>query len=194
MAGPEPPVLGFATPEAFEAWVAAQPVDDQPGVWVKFAKKGTGVASITYAQALDVALCHGWIDGQAKRYDETFYLQRFTPRRARSVWSRINVGHVARLTEEGRMRPEGLRQVEAAKADGRWEAAYAPQSAGELPPDLQAALDADPEAARAFAALNKVNRYAICHRVQLPAKRPGTREARIAKYLQMLRDGERLHP
>ncbi|MGB2712231.1 MAG: YdeI/OmpD-associated family protein [Conexibacter sp.] len=189
----ELPILPFASAAALEAWLDAEH-ERAPGLWLQIAKKGSGVPSVTYEEAIEVALCFGWIDGQMRGMDERFYLQRFTPRRPRSVWSQLNVGKAQALIAAGRMRPAGLAQIEAAKADGRWEAAYAGQRTATVPDDLQAALDANPAAAAAFAALDGANRYAILHRIQLPAKRPGTRAQRIERYLAMLARGERLHP
>ena len=150
------------------------------------------MTTVDYAQALDVALCFGWIDGQVQRFDETYYLQRFTPRTKRSKWSKINRDHVARLTKEKRMRPTGLAVVEAAKADGRWDAAYDSPSNATVPEDLKAALDASPKAAAFFATLSSANRYAILYQVQ-DAKRPETRAQRIAKYVAMCERGEKVH-
>ena len=188
----ELPILPFPSPAAWEAWLEVEHAR-AAGVWLKIAKKGTGIATVTYAEALDVALCFGWIDGQKRGFDATWFLQRFTPRKRDSAWSKTNTEHVARLIEQGRMRPAGLAQVEAAKADGRWEAAYDGQRTISVPDDLQAALDANPEAAAFFATLTGANRYAILYRVQQPAKRPGTRERRIEQFVQMLARGETLH-
>ena len=188
---PEQPELAFATPEAWEAWLAEHHAASD-GVWIRFAKKGSGVPTVRYAEALDAALCFGWIDGQTKSVDETWYLQRFTPRRKRSMWSKRNREKVAALIEAGRMQPAGLAEIERAKADGRWDAAYDSPSKAKVPEDLQAALDASPAAAEAFGALNGVNRYAILHRVQT-AKKPETRARRIAQFVAMLERGERIH-
>jgi uncharacterized protein YdeI (YjbR/CyaY-like superfamily) len=188
----ELPTIAFATPADFEAWLEAEGAE-AGGVWMKTAKKGSGVTTVTYAQALDVALCHGWIDGQVRSLDETYYLQRFTPRRARSKWSKRNRDHVARLVEEGRMRAGGLREVERAKEDGRWDAAYDSPSNIQVPDDLQAALDANPAAAEAFAGLSSQNRYAVLYRTH-DARRPETRARRIAQFVEMLARGETPHP
>lgn len=185
------PVLAFASQAEWEAWLEAENAASD-GVWIMFAKKGSGVESVTYAEALDVALCHGWIDSQVRSRDERFYLQKFTPRRPRSKWSQINRDKVERLTAEGRMRPAGLAQVELAKADGRWDAAYASPATIEVPQDLQAALDASPRAAEFWAGLNKANRYAIVYGLE-DAKKPETRERRLAKFLGMLERGEKLY-
>jgi uncharacterized protein YdeI (YjbR/CyaY-like superfamily) len=187
---PEQPVLRFADPAAFEAWMEAHHAEVD-GIWIEFAKKGSGHASIVYAEALDIALCFGWIDGQAKAVDEHWYRQRWTPRRARSPWSKRNVGKVDGLIAAGRMRPAGHAEIERAKADGRWEQAYAGPATMEVPDDLQAVLDAEPAAAAFFASLSSTNRYAILYRLQ-EAKRPETRARRLEKFAQMLRDGETL--
>jgi uncharacterized protein YdeI (YjbR/CyaY-like superfamily) len=183
--------IEFTSMAEFEAWMDANHADSD-GIWMRIAKKGTGVATCSASQALDVALCFGWIDGQRKALDETYFLQKYTPRRARSRWSQINVGKVAALTREGKLRPAGLAEVERAKADGRWDAAYAGQRAMEVPPDLQAALDAEPAVAEAFAALSSQNRYAILYRL-FDAKRPETRARRLEQFVAMLRRGETLH-
>jgi uncharacterized protein YdeI (YjbR/CyaY-like superfamily) len=181
----------FANPEEWEAWLRAHH-DTAPGVWIKFARKGSGIPTVTYMEALHAALCFGWIDGQARGGDESFYVQRFTPRRARSIWSKRNVKFATELIEAGRMQPAGLREVERAKADGRWDAAYDAPSTATVPDDLRAALDADPEAAAFFATLKGQNRYAILHRVQT-AKKPETRARRIETFVAMLKRGETLH-
>src|SRR4051794_20669846 len=185
------PVLAFASQTEFRTWLEANhaAVD---GIWLKFAKKGTGVATVVYAEALEVALCFGWIDGQAKKLDATYYLQRFTPRRARSKWSRINVAKAEALIAGGAMRPAGLAEVERAKADGRWEAAYASPRNIEVPPDLQAELDRHPEAAANFATLSSQNRYAILSRLH-DAKKPEPRQRRLEQFVAMLMRGETLH-
>jgi uncharacterized protein YdeI (YjbR/CyaY-like superfamily) len=185
------PVLPFASATAWERWLEREHAR-APGVWLQIAKKDTGIATVTYAEALDVALCFGWIDGQKRGFDATWFLQRFTPRRRGSKWSKINTGHVERLLVAGRMRPAGLAEVEAARADGRWAAAYDGQSSATVPPDLQAALDANPAAAEFFATLRGANRYAILYRVQ-DAKRPETRRRRIERFVAMLERGETLH-
>jgi uncharacterized protein YdeI (YjbR/CyaY-like superfamily) len=186
------PVLRFPTERAFEKWLSTEHRRSS-GVWLKLAKKGCPEPSVTYAEALDVALCFGWIDGQKRPLDELYWLQRFTPRTARSKWSKINCGKVEVLVTAGRMRPAGLREVELAKADGRWEAAYAGQSSATIPDDLQRALDANKKAAAFFATLDSGNRYAILYRVQ-EAKRPETRARRIEKFIEMLENGETVHP
>ena len=186
------PVLRCADEAAWCDWLVEHG-ETAPGVWLVFAKKGSGVASQTYAEAVDEALCSGWVDGKKLTRDASTYVLRFTPRRPRSAWSQINVDKVARLTGEGRLRPGGLAAVEVAKANGQWQRAYAPPSTMEVPDDLRAALDAQPAAAEAFASLNSQNRYAVLHRVQ-DAKRPQTRARRIETFVAMLARGERLHP
>jgi uncharacterized protein YdeI (YjbR/CyaY-like superfamily) len=185
------PILSFPDAAAFEAWLQAEHAT-APGTWLRIAKKGAGIATVTHAEALDVALCFGWIDGQRRSDDATFFLQRFTPRKRGSRWSKINTDHAARLIAAGRMRPAGLAQVEAARADGRWEAAYHGQRSAQVPDDLQQALDANPQAAAFFATLSSQNRYAVLYRVQ-DAKRPKTRARRIDRFVQMLANGETLH-
>lgn len=164
------------------------------GVWLVLAKKGTThPTSLSYDQALEEALCHGWIDGQVRRRDEHSYRQRFTPRRARSAWSQRNVAIVERLLGEGRMRPGGLAHVERAKGDGRWQAAYAGQASIEVPSDLASALAAQPRARAMFEILTSQNRYAVIYRIEA-AKRPATRARRIEQSVAMLGRGETIHP
>ena len=191
MAAAEPIVLRFAGATAFEAWMEEHHADID-AIWIEFAKKASGHESIVYAEALDVALCFGWIDGQAKPVDEAWYRQRFTPRRARSPWSKRNVGKVAALIEAGRMRPAGHAEIERAKADGRWQRAYDGPRTMDVPADLQAILDAEPETAAFFASLSSTNRYAILYRLH-EAKRAETRARRLEKFVQMLRDRETIH-
>ena len=185
------PTLTFATAEEWERWLDAN--HDDAGVWIKMAKKRSGIASVTHAEALDVALCFGWIDGQRKGLDETFFLQKFTPRRPRSKWSRINREKAEQLIAAGRMRPSGLAEVEQARADGRWEAAYDPQSTARVPDDLKRELDARPRAAEFFASLDSRNRYAILYRLQ-DAKRPETRARRLAEFVAMLEEHRKPYP
>jgi uncharacterized protein YdeI (YjbR/CyaY-like superfamily) len=184
------PTLSFADSAAFEAWLSAAPTPK--GVWMKIAKKDNRVVTVTYAEALDVALCHGWIDGQRRSLDARFFLQRFTPRRAKSLWSQINVGHVARLVEAGRMREGGLREIEKAKADGRWDAAYGGGRTMEVPPELAEALAKNRKASDFFATLNAANRYAVCWRVYT-ARKPETKTKRVEQFVAMLARGEKLH-
>lgn len=188
---PELPILPFETAEAWETWLSEN-WDTAPGVWLQFRKVGSGMPTVTYVEAVEAALCHGWIDGQAKGFDATSHLQRFTRRRARSIWSKINVGRAERLIAEGRMREGGLREVERAKADGRWEAAYEPPSTITVPDDLTHALSVNPEAKAFFETLTGSNRYAILHRLHL-AKRPETRERRLRQFVEMLERCEKIH-
>lgn len=188
----ELPILAFATPAAWQEWLAAEHAT-APGVWLKLAKRASGNASVSYAEALDVALCFGWIDGQKRPFDDAWWLQRFTPRTRASRWSQVNRGKVLALIDAGRMQPAGMREVERARADGRWDAAYPGRRGMTVPDDLQAALDADPAASAYFATLDPANRYAVLYRVQ-DAKRPATRAKRIAQYVAMLAAGEKLHP
>ena len=185
------PVLAFASQDEWEAWLDAEHATSD-GVWVKFAKKGSGVETVVYAEALEVALCYGWIDSQVMSLDERFYLQKFTPRRSRSKWSRINREKIEQLTNAGRMKPAGLEQVGLAKTDGRWDAAYASPSTIEVPEDLQQALDANPKAAEFFATLSGSNRYAVLYQLE-DAKKPETRARRLEKFMGMLERGEKVY-
>jgi uncharacterized protein YdeI (YjbR/CyaY-like superfamily) len=175
---------------AWRAWLAEHH-DDDGGVWLVTAKKG--VAGVSRDDALEQALCHGWIDGQARSRDDSTYLQRYTPRRPRSAWSQRNVQIVERLAEEGRMHPAGIAEVERAKADGRWDAAYAGPATIEVPADLTEALDAEPEAKAMFERLTSQNRYAVLYRIGT-AKKPETRQRRIEKFVAMLARGETIYP
>jgi len=189
----ELPELIVRDAAAWRAWLAEHHADPT-GVWLVLAKKGTkNPTSLTYDQALEEALCHGWIDGQAGRRDEATYRQRFTPRRKRSAWSKRNTGIAERLHAAGRMHPAGQAEVERAKADGRWGAAYAGQASIELPPDLAEALAAEPKAQAMFEALNSQNRYAVLYRITT-AKRSDTRARRIAQFVAMLARGETVYP
>jgi uncharacterized protein YdeI (YjbR/CyaY-like superfamily) len=183
------PIIAFSTAAEFRNWLADHHVD-HAGIWLKFAKKASGIPSVTYPEAVDEALCFGWIDGQVKRFDESWWLQRFTKRGPRSIWSKINVGHVTRLTAAGRMQPAGLAAVEAAQADGRWEAAYHSPSTAELPEDFRRAVDEVP-AARAFCqTLAKSERYRIYFQITT-AKQAETRARRIANLVSKLERGEK---
>lgn len=188
----ELPTIAFPSAAAWDAWLDEHHATSD-GVWLQLAKKGTDGPSVTYAEALEVALCHGWIDGQKAGLDGHAWRQKFTPRRARSRWSQVNRDKAVELERGGRMRPAGRREVERAKADGRWAAAYAPQRTATVPADLQAALDADDRARAFFATLDRANRYAILYRVQ-DAKRPETRARRVAQYVAMLAEHRKLHP
>ncbi len=183
------PVLHVDAVEEWERWLESDP--DPDGVRLRIRKAASSKPGITYAEALDVALCFGWIDGQKQSWDADYFLQVFTPRRPRGVWSKVNIEHAARLIADGRMRPAGHREIDRAKADGRWDGAYR-QRDGEIPPDLQAALDADPAIAAAFAAQSAQNRFAMAFRVS-SLKRPDTRAARVAQYVAMLARGETIH-
>ena len=184
------PIRLFEDAAAWEKWLAAH--HDAPGLWLKIAKKDQGITSVNYSDALDVALCHGWIDGLKRACDEQYFLQRFTPRKPRSLWSKLNVARIEKLMKAGRMQPAGLREVERAKADGRWEAAYHAASAMDVPPELAAALKKNAKARKAFEALNATNRYAFCWRVHT-AKKPETKQARVEKFVEMLERGEKIH-
>jgi uncharacterized protein YdeI (YjbR/CyaY-like superfamily) len=186
----ELPVCLFSGPAELEAWLEEN--EDAEGVWLKIAKKGAPEPSVTYAEALEVALCFGWIDSQKRGLDETHFLQRFTPRRPRGRWSKINREKAEALIESGRMRPAGLAEVEAAQADGRWEAAYEGQRTAKVPDDLRRELEANPAAAEFFAALDSTNRYAVIYRLN-DAKKPETRERRLRKFVGMLERGEKIH-
>lgn len=186
------PVLLFAHRDDWTRWLASNHALST-GVWLQLAKKAASIASVSYAEALDAALCYGWIDGQKQRYDDASWLQKFTPRGAKSIWSKVNCGKVQVLIEGGRMQPAGLAAVERAKHDGRWDAAYDSQSRATVPADLQAALDASPEAQAFFATLSSGNRYAILFRIQT-AKQAETRVRRIGEFIRMLEQHETLHP
>lgn len=185
------PQLPFASAAAWESWLEENH-RAADGVWIRMSKKGSGIDSVRYPEVLDSALCFGWIDGRRESLDERFFLQRFTPRRPRSRWSRINREKAERLIEEGRMRPAGLAEVERARTDGRWEAAYEGQRAITVPVDLQLELDARPEAKAFFSELGSQNRYAILYRLA-EAKRPETRARRLAKFVAMLEARETIH-
>ena len=185
------PLLAFADAAALEAWLEAQP-PDHPGIWLKLAKAGSGVASVSKSEAVDAGLCFGWIDGLLNPYDARYFLVRFTPRRPKSKWSLVNVERAEALIAAGRVRPQGLRQIEAARADGRWDSAYPPHSRIAVPPDLQAALDGSPKAAAFFAALKGANRYAILYRLH-DVTDPAKRAAAVARWIGMLERGETVY-
>jgi uncharacterized protein YdeI (YjbR/CyaY-like superfamily) len=184
------PVLFFASEGALEDWLAENH-GASDGIWLKFAKKSSGIESVVYAEALEVALSYGWIDGQLKPLDGEHYLQRFTPRRPRSKWSQRNRGKAERLIAEGRMRPAGLAEVERARADGRWDEAHDSPSTATVPEDFQRALDDEPAARECFESLGKTKRYSFLYRIR-DAKRPETRAKRIAEYVALLREGKTL--
>jgi uncharacterized protein YdeI (YjbR/CyaY-like superfamily) len=185
------PVLFFASKGEFEAWLEENHADSA-GLWLKIAKKGSGVESVDYGEALELALCFGWIDSQKRGFDGAFFLQRFTPRRPRGKWSQINRAKVEELIAAGAMRSAGLAEVEAAKSDGRWDAAYAGQRTATVPDDLKLELERNKAAGEFFARLDSANRYAILYRLQ-EAKRPETREKRMRKLVAMLERGEKIH-
>jgi uncharacterized protein YdeI (YjbR/CyaY-like superfamily) len=184
-------LLEFQSPAAFAAWLREHP--DAAGAWLKIAKKGASPPTVSYAEALDVAICFGWIDGQKGALDDQFWRQRFTPRGPASRWSKINVEKAEALIAAGTMTPAGLREVERAKADGRWAGAYAGQARSEVPDDLRAALEADDVARAFFEVISGANRYAILYRIS-SVKRPETRARKIAHYVAMLARHETLHP
>lgn len=185
------PVLLFPTQNDWHVWLKDNHTQPQ-GVWLKHAKKASGKTSVSYQEALDEALCYGWIDSQKQTYDSDYYLQKFSPRGPKSVWSKINVAKVESLIKTDKMQPAGLAAVSAAKQDGRWDAAYDSHSATQVPQDFQAALDANPTAKQFFETLNKTNTYAFCWRIHT-AKKPETRKARIEKFIDMLNRGEKLY-
>jgi uncharacterized protein YdeI (YjbR/CyaY-like superfamily) len=188
----ELPIILFEHKNAWETWLEENHASSG-GIWLRIAKKASGLQSISYEEALEVALCYGWIDGQRKTQDETVYLQKFTPRGAKSIWSKINTEKVEKLIEWGLMQPAGLKAVESAKLDGRWQAAYDSFSRASVPDDFQLELDKNPQAKVFFATLNQQNRYAILFRLQT-AKKPETRAKRIRQFIDMLEKNEKLHP
>ncbi|HMI09405.1 MAG TPA: YdeI/OmpD-associated family protein [Candidatus Saccharimonadales bacterium] len=187
----ESPIILFESLADWEAWLTKHYADEQ-GVVMKIAKKGSGIKSITQPEALDGALCYGWIDGIRRGLDDKHYLQKYTPRRPKSTWSKVNVEKIAQLTATGRMQPSGIEAVEAAKKDGRWDAAYDSQKNMMIPDDFQAALDKNLAAKSFYETLNKTNTYAILFRLHM-AKKPETRQARIEKFIGMLERGEKIH-
>ena len=189
---PSEPVLPFATQQKFATWLAKHH-KSASGVWIRFAKAASGIPSIKYAEAVDVALCWGWIDSQSKGVDENWYLQRFTPRGSRSPWSRINCAKAEALIAAGKMKPAGLAEIERARNDGRWDRAYDSPAHATVPADLAAALARNRRASDFFQTLNSINRYAILHRVQM-AKKAETRARRIDTFVRMLARKEKLHP
>ena len=188
-AKPDLPIIPFASRDAWGAWLEGQHATSD-GLWLKFAKKYSGLETVTYDQAVEIALCYGWIDGQVRSFDQDYYLQRFTPRRPRSKWSKINHQKATKLIERGEMKPAGLQEVERAKADGRWDAAYDAPSTATVPEDLKRALGKNEIAREFFATLDRRNRYTILYQIQ-DAKRPETRARRIAKYVAMLAEREK---
>ncbi len=191
MTSSEFPLIPVPSAAAWQTWIHEHN-DDQSGVWLRLAKKGKAVPTVAYDDILDIALCYGWIDGQRKGLDDTYFLQKFTPRRPRSLWSRRNVDNVARLTAAGKMQPRGLAEVEAAKKDGRWEAAYDSQKNFQIPDDFLTAVENNEKAKTFFDTLNKTNKYAIAFRLTT-AKRPETRRRRFDALLTMLEKGEKFY-
>ncbi len=185
------PVVGFATRAEWAAWLAAEHAASA-GLWLRIARKDGGAESVSYSDALEVALCHGWIDGQKDRLDERFWLQRFTPRKPRSRWSKRNRERAEALIAGGEMAAAGMAEIERARADGRWDAAYDSHSTATVPDDLQAELAGNAAAREFFDGLDSTNRYAILYRIQ-EARRPETRARRIAKYVAMLSEGRKIH-
>jgi uncharacterized protein YdeI (YjbR/CyaY-like superfamily) len=188
----ELPIEFFASKRAFATWLAKNNAKSS-GVRVKLAKKSAGVASLTYPEAVEVALCYGWIDGQANRLDDDYYLQRFTPRRPQSIWSKINREKAQALIDSGAMKPAGMREVERAQADGRWDAAYASPKNAAIPDELVAALRKNAKARKFFETLDSRNRYSIIHRIET-AKKAETRARRVVQFVDMLAKGETIHP
>jgi uncharacterized protein YdeI (YjbR/CyaY-like superfamily) len=186
------PVQSFAHQKAWAAWLDKNHAKSS-GIWLKLAKKSSGIPSVTYDEAIEVALCYGWIDGQKRSYDETSWLQKFTPRGPKSIWSKINTEKVLDLIENGRMKPAGLKAVESAQLDGRWDAAYAPQSKATVPEDLQRELDRNKKAKTFFSTLDSLNRYAILHRIHT-ARKAETRARRIEQFIRMLEKKEKIYP
>jgi uncharacterized protein YdeI (YjbR/CyaY-like superfamily) len=188
----DPPILPFERQEDWAIWLDKNHATSS-GVWLKMAKKASGIKSVTYDEALEVALCYGWIDGQKKSHNETSWLQKFTPRGPKSIWSKINTDKAMRLIDSGRMKPAGLKAVESARQDGRWEAAYDSQRKAVVPDDLQAELDRNAKAKAFFATLDSRNRYAILHRIHT-AKKAETRAKRIGEFVSMLAKKEKIYP
>jgi uncharacterized protein YdeI (YjbR/CyaY-like superfamily) len=186
------PILSFETQAGWEAWLEEHHADSK-GIWLKIAKKGTNIPSVDYPQALESAICYGWIDGQKAALDEAYWLQKFTPRGPKSRWSKLNRDKAQALIAAGKMQPAGLKQVELAQADGRWGRAYASQSQITVPPDLQSELDKNPAARDFFDTLDSRNRYAILYRIQT-AKKPETRAARIRRFVEMLSKNQKIYP
>jgi uncharacterized protein YdeI (YjbR/CyaY-like superfamily) len=188
----EQPTKPFASQKTFATWLDKNHAKSD-GLWIKIAKKDSGIPSVTYAEALEVALCYGWIDGQRNRLDDTYFLQRFTPRRARSMWSAINCAKATALIDDGQMHPAGMREVERAKADGRWDAAYASQATAAIPPELERRFRKNAKVRKFFESLDSRNRYSVLHRIAT-AKKPETRERKAEQFFEMLKNGETIYP
>jgi len=186
------PIMSFETQQGWEEWLKEHHAETK-GIWLKIAKKEASTPSVSYAEALDSALCYGWIDGQKAAFDDKYWLQKFTPRTTKSIWSKVNCNKAEALIAEGRMQLAGLRQVELAKSDGRWERAYESQSKITIPDDFQSALDNNPKAKDFFNTLDSTNRYAFLFRIH-SAKKPETRSAKIQKYVEMLHQQQKLYP
>jgi len=186
------PIMAFKSQSAWDIWLASHSGKSK-GLWLKLAKKSSGIASVSHQEAVEAALCHGWIDGQGDAFDERYWLIRFTPRKPKSIWSQKNRAKALQLIEQGRMKPAGLREIEKAKKDGRWDSAYAPQSTAAIPDDLRAALAKNRKAGRFFETLDSRNRYAILHRVHT-AKKAETRAQRVKTFVSMLSRGETIYP
>lgn len=185
---PDYPIISFKTPKTWETWLSKN-FDSAPGVWIQFAKKASGIKSVTYHEALDVALCHGWIDGLRKRFDEETFIQKFTPRGDKSIWSKINKAKALALIDGKKMQPGGHAAIERAKANGRWDSAYDGNKASTVPPDLEAAFQKNPKAAKFFATVSAQNRYAVLFRIQTTPK-PELRKRRIEQFVAMLAEGK----
>jgi uncharacterized protein YdeI (YjbR/CyaY-like superfamily) len=188
----ELPVILFEHKKDWETWLAENHAASG-GIWLRLAKKASGIQSVSYDEALEVALCFGWIDGQKKTYDKTSWLQKFTPRGAKSLWSKVNIEKAEKLIERGFMKPAGLKAIESAKQDGRWQAAYDSFGKASVPDDFQSELDKNAQAKAFFAMLNQQNRYAILFRIQT-TKKPETRTKRIHQFISMLEKNEKIHP
>ena len=188
----ELPTLPFESKKKWADWLAKQH-EKSAGAWLKLAKKATGIPSVTYAEALDVALCYGWIDGQKGSFDDDYFLQKFTPRRPKSIWSKINTEKAEKLIASGEMKPSGLKAVEAAKQDGRWDEAYSSQKVIAVPADFQSALEKNKKAKTFFETLNSANRYSFLFRIET-AKEAETRAKRIQQFVEMLEKNEKFHP
>lgn len=184
------PILTFADAQAWNIWLGKN-YTDQTGIWIKIAKKASGIPSVTYAEAVDEALCYGWIDGLKRSYDERYFLQRFTPRRKRSVWSKVNIGKVEELIAAGRMQAQGLTEIELAKADGRWDAAYESQANATIPDDLVGALDQNPSAKEFFESLTKAEKYSVLWRL-MTSRTPETRSKRLVSMIDSLAAGKKI--
>lgn len=189
--GKELPILSFKTQSEFSEWLEKHHAISD-GIWIQLFKKHSGVESITYAQAVEESLCYGWIDSLAKKYDEKSYIQKFTPRRTKSMWSKINIGHIERLIKEGRMKESGLKEVERAKTDGRWQKAYDSSTTMQMPEDFIKEVNKDKKAKEFFQELNKSNKFAIAFQLH-NAKKPETRQRRLLKFVEMMKRGEKLY-